>query len=193
MKAQRRTQLELELFADTVIRLASLADLEAIIQFYSFMWQTTYQGMVDAAYLSRMSTSPHVYRTFQSLLAPWRHDTRVLLLLQGEQIIGLAMGGRWRDELSDHEFENYALYIHPEYQHMGLGYRLWRARAEHMRALGATKLHTWVFEDNGRARAAYEKWGAQPAMPFRRMAQFGQHQISEVHYVFDVAEIEQKP
>lgn len=168
------------------VRAATVTDYHAIIQFYCKQWQQTYHGIVNDEYLSQLTNSNVLHSSFQNMLLPWRHQVKVLLAHSGDKIVGLAAGGPYRSELLPGEAENYALYIDSDFQGRGLGWRMWQARARLLAADGATKLHTWVLEPNNNAQNVYRAWGAQPATPWQRQVQFGQQQMSEVHYTWDL-------
>ena len=54
-----------------------------------------------------------------------------------------------------------ALYILPEYQHNGLGYKLFSLVVEEFKSHGCDKMVIGVLKDNIQARRAYEKWGGK--------------------------------
>lgn len=171
---------------DIVIRLATMLDLEPLLRFYISMWQTTYAGLVNDAFLRDMPSNPKIREAFASMLAPWRDNVVVVLALHGTQIVGMAAGGPCRYVMAADEAENYALYIDQRYQRRGIGHRLWSERAGLLQRQGAVTLNTWVLEPNQKAQARYREWGAKPAEPWQRMVQFGTQEMAEVHYSWDI-------
>lgn len=170
-----------------IVRLATLGDLDALLRFYVSMWQVTYEGLIDASFLARLTTNPMVRESYHTMLAPWRTDIKILLMFDADRIIGMAAGGPYRSVVEEGHAENYALYIDPAYQGRGLGRKLWLQRARLLQEQGAKVLHTWVLEPNTAARATYLAWGARPAEPWARTVQFGQQTMNEVHYMWDIS------
>lgn len=168
------------------IRLATMADIDALLRFYFAMWEITYSGIINNEFLMRLAVSPQVHSCFINMLTTGRETSRILLAFDGDKIVGIAAGGPYRLSVEPGHAENYALYIHPSYQGRGLGRYMWLKRARKLQAMGAHMLHTWVLAPNMAAQDAYLRWGAKPGEPWSRSVQFGDQVMDEVHYTWDL-------
>lgn len=184
--ATHAMEFDVESFMHLFVRLATAADVDALLQFYVTMWQATYVGVINNDFLLRLAASPQVHTCFINMLTTGRESARILLAFDGDKIVGMAIGGPYRLDVEPGHAENYALYIDPAYQGKGLGRYLWLKRARMLQALGAHMLHTWVLAPNKDAQVAYERWGAKPGAPWSRTVQFGDQEMEEVHYTWDL-------
>ena len=76
-----------------------------------------------------------------------------------------------------------ALYIHPDYQHVGLGTRLKDVFVDWVMNSGASKFVIGVLKDNKKARSVYENWGgALDTYTFKYKG------LDEVFYIYDLTE-----
>lgn len=182
----RAMEFELESFLHLTVRLATLGDLDALLSFYTAMWQMVYSGVINNEFLMRVAINPQVQSCFINMLTTGRETARILIAMDGDTIVGLAMGGRYRMAAEPDHAENYALYIHPDYQHRGLGRHLWQLRARMLKSLGARVLHTWVLEPNIQAQQAYKNWGGTPGTPWKRSVDFGDQEMNELHFEWDL-------
>ena len=118
-------------------------------------WQETYAGIVDAGYLERQTLEKCEDMAF-------RYPESVLVAKDGERVVGFAAAGRYRgtDGSDSDEGEVYAIYVLSGYQKQKLGYALMRACLDRLR--GCRRICVWVFKDNRKAIAFYEKIGFHP-------------------------------
>ena len=115
-------------------------------------WQESYAGIVDAGYLDRLTLEKCEEIAF-------RYPESVLVAKDGERVVGFAAAGRYRgtDGSDSDEGEVYAIYVLSEYQKQKLGYALMRACLDRLR--DCRKIFVWVFKDNRKAIAFYERVG----------------------------------
>ena len=78
-----------------------------------------------------------------------------------------------------------ALYIHPNFQHKGLGRKLKDKFVEWAKQNGATKFVIGVLKDNKQGRSAYEKWGGKLESYTQPFVKLGK-EYPEVFYTFDI-------
>ena len=112
-------------------------------------WQETYRGMVSQAYLDRFTLEKSEENAFRWL-------DNILVAKDGERVIGFVGYGDHGAEEPD-VGEIFALYVLPEYQGMGIGWRLMEAGLKELSAF--PKICLWALRDNARAIRFYEKWG----------------------------------
>ena len=78
-----------------------------------------------------------------------------------------------------------AIYIHPDYQGLGIGSKLKQIFIDWAKSNGATKFVIGVLKDNHNARKIYEKWGGkldEYTQPFVKLGV----EYDEVFYTYDL-------
>lgn len=78
-----------------------------------------------------------------------------------------------------------ALYILPEYQHIGLGKKLFDKVVAEFKSHGCDKMVIGVLKDNVQARHAYEKWGGVLDNHKEMFVKLNKR-YAEVFYLFDL-------
>jgi ribosomal protein S18 acetylase RimI-like enzyme len=116
------------------VRIATARDVPAIRAVADRTWRATYGGLLAEAditsFLDWNYSEENVGRSIGRL------GSGYLVALAGGEIVGYAMAGMNRAD----EAELFAIYVVPEYQGRGAGYRLWHQAAEHLRANGADRV-----------------------------------------------------
>ncbi len=140
------------------VRQARLDDAGAIAGVYVVAWRSTYQGLLPADFLDRMSVDELTQRWGTTLV---QARGPVFVAEDGGQVVGFASGGPERDRNPTFGAEVYAIYLLPQAQGKGLGRSLVRAVASTLQAAGHRSLLIWVLRDNLRARGFYEHLGGR--------------------------------
>ena len=143
------------------IRPAILEDAASIARVHVDSWRSTYAGIVPAEYLAAFS-----YRNREShwkeLLTTYRPGTSYFVAeTEDGDIVGFANAGPEREGDRIYRSELYAIYILEEYQHMGLGRRLFSSVTQRLLADGFDSMLLWVLEDNSPAIRFYESLGGE--------------------------------
>lgn len=168
----------MEPVADTVeVRDAAVEDAAAIARIYVDTWRDTYDGILSAAYLAKMSVEKLSQRWRQLLRRP--HEL-VLVAVLHDEVVAFCSGGL---ETSGDPFfrgEVFTLYVTPEHQRRGIGEHLLAemlARLEHL-----APVIVQVLEKNDGARRFYVEMGG---VPVRRGSQVvGGQAVETVTYAF---------
>lgn len=111
-------------------------------------WQESYRGIVDDAYLDRMTVS-----RCEEMAS--RYPENTLVAKDGARVIGFACAGAVNGEIDAGEV--YALYVLEEYQHQGIGYALMREALSLLK--GCRVVYLWAFKENAKAIRFYERVG----------------------------------
>ncbi|MEZ5829166.1 MAG: GNAT family N-acetyltransferase [Hyphomicrobiales bacterium] len=140
------------------IRPARPKDASALASAYEEAWRGAYQGIIPHLSLQRMIARRSLNWWEQTL-----HKRAPLLVLdfRGEAA-GYVTFGRCRLGRSPYQGEIFELYLHPTYQGLGLGEKLFdgaRARLAEMRMKG---LLVWALADNDAACGFYLRLGGKP-------------------------------
>lgn len=155
------------------VRRARPDDAPGIAAVHVATWRSAYAGILDEAYLATLSEARLAAFYHRAILD--RRDGHAVFVataggsdLPGDRagpeaaVVGFASGGRARRQgLAAGEVET--LYVLDDYRERGVGRRLMRAMAAHLRAIGCNSAVVWVLSDNP-ARYFYSHIGGRPAM-----------------------------
>jgi ribosomal protein S18 acetylase RimI-like enzyme len=140
------------------IRPARPKDASALASAYEEAWRGAYQGIIPHLSLQRMIARRSL-RWWEEAL---RKRAPLLVLDFRGEAAGYVTFGRCRLGRSPYQGEIFELYLHPTYQGLGLGERLFdgaRMRLAEMRLKG---LLVWALTDNDAACAFYLRLGGKP-------------------------------
>jgi GNAT superfamily N-acetyltransferase len=143
------------------IRLATLADAEALARLHVRSWQWAYRGQLPDEYLDRMpETMERRIEARRAQLADLPPDYRVWIAEQGGQMVGFAVTEPSRDaDASPSTGEVSLIYLEQEAAGKGIGRQLFAHAVEDLRQHGYAQAILWVLETNSRARRFYEAAG----------------------------------
>ena len=140
------------------LRRASAGDAPAIARIRVDSWRTTYRGMIPDAYLDGMDVDAST-AVWDRVLTAGPGTTSVFVADHAGEIVGFAGGAMLEAAKYGIDAELVAIYLRREFQHAGLGRRLFGAVVDAQRAHGATRLLAWVIAGNKAARSFYERLG----------------------------------
>ena len=141
------------------VRAATIGDTESIARIHACSWQAAYRGIVGDDFLDGLSDEVWVDR-WRTIFTEPRDGARTLVWHEGDAVVGFARIGPVRDPdpPAPGWDEVYAIYLDPGSWGHGAGSGLLAA------ALGTVAddvpgVSLWVFRDNARGRAFYERHG----------------------------------
>ena len=141
------------------VRAATIDDTEAIARVHARSWQAAYRGIVGDDFLDGLSDEVWVER-WRTIFTQPQEGARTLVWQDGGEVTGFARIGPVRDPdpPAPSWDEVYAIYLDPRSWDLGAGSALLVA------SLGTVSdevpgVSLWVFRDNARARAFYERHG----------------------------------
>ena len=140
------------------IRPARLKDAVALAAAYEEAWRNAYQGIIPHLSLQRMLARRGL-RWWESAL---RKRTPLLVLDFGGEAAGYATYGRCRLGRAPFQGEIFELYLHPIYQGLGLGEKLFDGARTRLAELRLKGLLVWALADNEAACAFYLRLGGKP-------------------------------
>jgi hypothetical protein len=172
------------------IRRARPADAAGIAAVHVAAWRSAYAGILSDAYLSGLSEA-RLAGFYQHAVSDRREGHVVFVAIaggadlagsgEGAAVVGFASGGRARRKgLADGEIET--LYLLDDFRERGVGRRLMRAMAAHLRAVGCASAVTWVLEGNP-SRFFYGRLGGRPVM--REAIQVGGQPLQQLAMRWD--------
>jgi GNAT superfamily N-acetyltransferase len=141
------------------LRPATPADADLIASIHSVSWQTTYRGLLPAAFLDGEVTRERAAYWQVRLNAPGAERRNVVIAEIAGEPIGFACVEWQPDSAWGVLLDN--LHALPGHQGIGVGKLLMRAAVDWARAQGETQLYLYVLEGNTPAIGFYERQGWQ--------------------------------
>src|SRR6478672_12169580 len=140
------------------IRPARLKDASALADVYAEAWRGAYRGIIPHLSLERM-VARRGERWWKAALA----ERRPLLVLDfGGEAAGYVTYGRCRLGRTPFQGEIFELYLHPIYQGLGLGEKLFDGTRIRLAELRLKGLLVWALADNDSACGFYLRLGGKP-------------------------------
>lgn len=140
------------------VRSAKPKDAPALVEVYAEAWRGAYQGIIPHLSLERMIA--------RRSLGWWRATLaarRPLLVLDfGGEAAGYVTFGRCRFGRTPGQGEIFELYLHPTYQGLGFGERLFQNARKRLSDLRFKGLVVWALADNDGACNFYLTLGGKP-------------------------------
>ena len=156
------------------VRRARPDDAPGIAAVHVAAWRSAYAGILDPAYLAHLSETRLADFYHRAILDRGAGHAVFVATAAGRDqpddsqedevatIVGFASGGRARRQgLAEGEVET--LYVLDDFRERGVGRRLMRAMAAHLRVVGCGSAVVWVLSDNP-ANWFYRHLGGKPAM-----------------------------
>lgn len=113
-------------------------------------WHETYSGLVDAAYLERLTLEKCT-----AIAHKWPDN--IIVAKDGEKVVGFVGYGAYRDETLPACGEVVAIYVLAEYQGRKIGYELMNAALDKLSDY--KKIAVWALKGNEGAIHFYERYG----------------------------------
>jgi GNAT superfamily N-acetyltransferase len=167
--------------AMTIIRNARPGDAAGIAGVHVASWQSTYAGLLPAAFLVGMTERAVCVHWRATLMAGEGAGTVVAThgAGGGQTVVGFASYGKARAALDGFQGEFYALYLQDFAQGQGTGRRLMGAMAERMLAIDVRSAVVWCLAQNP-SRWFYERLGGVRIA--ERPGRFAGTSVAEVGY-----------
>jgi ribosomal protein S18 acetylase RimI-like enzyme len=140
------------------IRPARLKDAPSLAAAYEEAWRGAYQGVIPHLSLQRMIAR----RGLKWWEGAVRRRTPLLVLDFDGEAAGYVTYGRCRLGRAPYQGEIFELYLHPTYQGLGLGTKLFDGARTRLAELRLRGLLVWALADNDMACGFYLKLGGKP-------------------------------
>ncbi len=140
------------------IRPARSKDAQALASADEEAWRSAYQGIIPHISLQRMIAKRGL-PWWQSALS---RRTPLLVLDFGGEAAGYVTFGRSRVAHSPYQGEIFELYLHPIYQGLGLGEKLFDGARQRLGEQRLKGLMVWALADNDAACTFYLRLGGKP-------------------------------
>ena len=172
------------------IRPVTYGDAEQYVKLNVHVWSLAYKDTMPAEVLQNRKEK----QNFQIENFKNRDINKNGHIDYAAEVDGKIVGQASGRIVSNHEYfktqgyaELNALYVHPDFQHMGIGAKLVQAFMKQVREYGGDKFVIGVLKDNAKARKAYEKWGGKLSEYAGEFEVAGQ-KFPEVYYTYKIKE-----
>jgi len=144
-----------------VIRLATLADTDAITRVHINTWRNAYRGIIPQAILDNLSSNERTALWDRRIRDP---DTTVLILTLNDRVVGFTSFGLCRDNDIPQKTtaEIYTIYLEPVMWGEGYGKLLYEAAENYLRRKRYHAVVLWVLQGNKRGSNFHEHMGFSP-------------------------------
>lgn len=142
------------------IRHATLADVETLGEINFKSWRTTYEGLIEGGMPVKL-TPEEMYAKWERTLSRIEDNSdRFVLIAEVEgQTVGYSVCGKNRkEELSEYDWELYAIYLLKEFQGKGVGKALFKESVKEMNHRGANSFILFVLTTNTPSVVFYESF-----------------------------------
>ena len=139
--------------SDVVIRKASKDDALAIAEIYAYTWQSAYKDILPSDVIEEKvkGIPAHSERLREKM-----HLTNFLVAEVDGRVVGLLSYRKSRHEKFPDSGDIMDIYILPDFQHKGIGKRLFLAGLDKIIELGCDDLILHVLKDNKKALGFYQ-------------------------------------
>ena len=141
------------------VRLASLADADAIGRIQVETWRAAYTGLMPDEAIATFDVESRQRMWREGLGRTPRPGSATFVVEDGGEVVGFASVGASRDDGAEQEAELYAIYLHPSHWDRGIGRALLQRAEESMRSSGFRRAILWVLEGNERGERFYRAAG----------------------------------
>ena len=174
------------------IRKVKLEDAEQYIKLTNLVWRSAYKSIFPESVFEARESEETISRMVNGFAKYTINNPNYFSYVAeiDGKIIGL-LGGSYQSHYEHFQNEEYAdlqaVYIHPDFQHIGLGKKFFDLFVTKIKKKGITKFVIGVLQDNKQARRAYEKWGGKLDAYSKPYMKEGKEYI-EVFYTYDLTQ-----
>lgn len=149
---------------EVVIRKVVPSDAEQYVKLHNLVWKDAYKNIFpEEVFERREQRAEAVINGFSDWMSSSPEDIYYCAEVGGKLVGFMTATVHTKNE--HFKDKNYAeimgMYIHPDYQGLGIGSKFKNIFVEWAKAQGATKYLIGVLGDNHNARKVYEKWGGK--------------------------------
>lgn len=170
------------------IRKTEPKDAEQYVRLNIFVWRSAYKDIFpESVFIEREKKIERNIQNFSKHQLENSNGISYIAEIDGK-IVGI-MSGLYLSEYAYFKEQGFAdlkaLYVHPNFQHLGIGKALFDVFVQEIKKKDITKFVIGVLKDNKQARKAYEKWNGKLdkySQPFV----VNETNYAEVFYTYDL-------
>src|SRR5688572_7218353 len=143
-----------------LIRQATLLDVESLSSVNFRSWKTTYEGLIEGGMPIPLNEDGMRMKWTNSITISNQSQEKFVFVAEvDDQIVGYSVCGKNRkDEITNFDWELYAIYLLKEYQGKGLGTQLFSHSVNEMKQRGARSFILFVLATNLPSVRFYESF-----------------------------------
>ena len=173
---------------NVVIRKVRVSDAEQYVKLHNLVWRDAYKDIFpQEVFEERDKKAQAIINGFADWMSANPEDIYYCAEADGK-LVGFMTATLYtkNSHFKDKNFaEIMGMYIHPDYQGLGIGSKFKKIFVEWAKAQGATKYVIGVLSDNHNARKVYEKWGGKLDAHTEPYVKLGKS-YQEVFYTIDL-------
>jgi GNAT superfamily N-acetyltransferase len=162
------------------VRLAGVADADAIGRIQVETWRAAYAGLMPDEAIAMFDVESRQRMWREGLGRAPRPGSATFVVEDAGEVVGFASVGASREEGAEQEGELYAIYLHPSRWDRGIGRALLQRAEESMRSSGFRRAILWVLEGNERGERFYRVAGWE--QDGRKVEDFQGAAVAELRY-----------
>lgn len=179
---------------NVIIRKTELRDAEQYVRLNIFVWRCAYKDIFpESVFIEREKKIERNIQNFSKHQLENPNGISYVAEVDGK-IVGI-MSGLYLSENVYFKEQGFAdlkaLYVHPDFQHIGIGRALFEVFASEIKKKGKTKFVIGVLKDNKKARCAYEKWCGE-LNKYTSPFVIDNKEYAEVFYTYDLTKENKK-
>ena len=138
------------------IRKAIPEDAEKVVDINLICWQTAYKGIIQNSFLKKLEANRD--QRIKGFKRMYSGDSKTLVAVKDKTIAGFVSWGKNHVRGGEPIGEIYAIYIHPDFQYLGIGSKLLKEGTAQLVSEGYDRMVIWCLSKN-RNQEFYKKTG----------------------------------
>ena len=177
------------------IRKVKAEDAEQWSKLQNLVWRYAYKDLLPESVFVEREKPERIAKIITGFAKHQLAEDRICYVAEvNTRLIGY-VSGIVKSEYEHFGIKNYAdlqaIYIHPNYQHCGLGKKFFNLFVDELKKRNLKRFVVGVLKDNLQARRAYEKWGGKLDVYTQPFIKDGV-ELTEVFYTYDIEKIKNK-
>ncbi len=175
-----------------IIRKIKAGDADQFIKLGNLVWRSSYKDIFPEEVFNHMESRERMEKFKAGFSEQQLASDRIVCVAEVDgKLIGYFVG-TFLSEYEHFKEKEYAdlqaIYIHPDYQHIGLGKKFFDIFVNELRKRNIKNFAIGVLADNKKARKAYEKWGGILDNYTKQYVKLGVG-YNEVFYTFETEKL----
>lgn len=145
------------------IRKTELKDVEQYVRLNTYVWRCAYKDIFPESVF--VEGEKNINITIENFSKRFKNPNGISYVAEIDgKIVGIMSGSylSGNEHFKEQGFADLrALYVHPDFQHLGIGKALFDAFVEEIKKKGIAKFVIGCLKENKQARKAYEKWSGK--------------------------------
>ena len=146
-----------------IIRKTEPKDAEQYVRLNTYVWRSAYKDIFPESVF--VEGEKNINITIENFSKRFKNPNGISYVAEIDgKIVGIMSGSylSGNEHFKEQGFADLrALYVHPDFQHLGIGKALFDAFVEEIKKKGIAKFVIGCLKENKQARKAYEKWSGR--------------------------------